>query len=86
MYQNEPNYPYIRVERARLRRWLLTNIDVQWNMHATKFFHDENGAEVHFKDGSIAKGTFLMGCDGANSKSITCGSEYLKTFLLIWPY
>jgi 2-polyprenyl-6-methoxyphenol hydroxylase-like FAD-dependent oxidoreductase len=58
----------IRVERFRLREWLRTNIDIQWNKHAVRFDHDDSGVSVYFADGTCSKGDILVGADGTNSR------------------
>jgi 2-polyprenyl-6-methoxyphenol hydroxylase-like FAD-dependent oxidoreductase len=59
--------PFIRAERSLLRKWLLTNLDVQWNKHAIRIEHDDAGVEVFFNDGTSAKGDIVVGADGVYS-------------------
>ena len=65
--QDSPQFPIIRAERGRLRKWLATNIPVRWGCQVTRIEHDDHGVSVHLADGSIAKGDFLVGADGINS-------------------
>ncbi|KAJ9481870.1 hypothetical protein VN97_g11584 [Penicillium thymicola] len=58
-FQDSLQFPIIRAERGRLRRWLATNIPVRWGCQVTRIDHDEHGVSVHLADGSIAKGDFL---------------------------
>jgi len=58
----------IRVERFRLREWLRTNINVQWNRHAVRFDHDDSGVSIYFADGTCSKGDILVGADGTKSR------------------
>lgn len=58
----------IRVERFRLREWLRTNIDIQWNKHAARFDHNDSGVSIDFADGTCSKGDILVGADGTNSR------------------
>ncbi|KAJ5687567.1 hypothetical protein N7536_010186 [Penicillium majusculum] len=66
-FEDSPQFPIIRAERGRLRKWLATNIPVRWGCQVTRIEHDEHGVSVHLADGSIAKGDFLVGADGINS-------------------
>ena len=65
--QDSLQFPIIRAERGRLRKWLSTNIPVRWGCQVTRIEHDEQGVSVHLTDGSVAKGDFLVGADGINS-------------------
>ncbi|KAI8711024.1 Fad binding domain protein [Fusarium sp. LHS14.1] len=62
-----PGMTFIRAERSRLRKWLLTNVDVQWSKAAVQTEHGSNGVSVSFADGTEAKGDVLVGADGAHS-------------------
>ncbi|KAJ5150355.1 Monooxygenase FAD-binding [Penicillium canariense] len=59
--------PFIRAERSRLRKWLLTNLPIQWGKHVTEIHRDDTGVEVFFKDGTSAKGDIVVGADGVYS-------------------
>ncbi|KAJ5188314.1 Monooxygenase FAD-binding [Penicillium cf. griseofulvum] len=59
--------PFIRAERSLLRKWLLTNLNVQWNKHAIRIEHDDAGVQVFFNDGTSAKGDIVVGADGVYS-------------------
>ncbi|KAK4553904.1 hypothetical protein LTR86_009079 [Recurvomyces mirabilis] len=59
----------IRVSRERLRRLLLTGLDVHWGKALSAVRKVENGVTATFSDGSEATGCLLVGCDGANSQT-----------------
>ncbi|KAL5402960.1 hypothetical protein PMIN06_003017 [Paraphaeosphaeria minitans] len=65
--EDSPDQPFIRAERSRLRKWLLTNILVQWSKTLTDIEQDEEGVTVRFKDGSSARGDIVVGADGVHS-------------------
>ncbi|KAI9316602.1 hypothetical protein BX666DRAFT_1858414 [Dichotomocladium elegans] len=58
-----------RVNRKRLRDWLMQGIDVQWNKAIDHYAltKDGNNIKVTFKDGTIEHGRVLVGADGVNS-------------------
>lgn len=58
----------IRVSRERLRRLLLCHIDVEWEKRLVDVRRETDGVTAVFTDGTEAKGTVLMACDGANSQ------------------
>lgn len=53
--------------REKMRRLLSQNIKLQTNKHFTSFKEDLGGITAIFKDGSTARGTLLVGSDGARS-------------------
>ncbi|GIZ45161.1 hypothetical protein CKM354_000834200 [Cercospora kikuchii] len=57
----------IRVSRERLRRLLLTGLDVEWNKTIGEITKGDADVTAHFLDGNTAKGSFLVACDGARS-------------------
>ncbi|KAJ4265953.1 hypothetical protein NW762_003926 [Fusarium torreyae] len=59
--------PFIRAERYRLRNWLSTNINIQWNKRIMRIEHNDDGVIVFFHDNTSAKGDILVGADGAHS-------------------
>ena len=66
---------FVRANRLRLRKWLATGIDAQWNMNFTKCERNEDGTvTAFFADGSTEKGDILVGADGVSSPG--------KTFIL----
>ncbi|KAK7177575.1 FAD binding domain protein [Paraphaeosphaeria sporulosa] len=67
--EDSPDQPFIRAERSRLRKWLLTNIPVQWSKSLTDIEQDDEGVTVRFKDGSSARGDIVVGADGVHSPS-----------------
>ncbi|KAL9079051.1 MAG: hypothetical protein Q9157_002019 [Trypethelium eluteriae] len=59
--------PIVRANRSRLREWLATKVDVEWNKTMAKIEEDEKSVTVHFTDGTSATGDVLVGCDGVHS-------------------
>lgn len=57
----------IRVSRQRLRRLMLTGVNVEWSKTLSDITKDESGVTAHFTDGSTASGRLLVACDGAHS-------------------
>ncbi|KAH8646291.1 hypothetical protein BX600DRAFT_555971 [Xylariales sp. PMI_506] len=57
----------LRANRARLRRWLSTNIPIQYNKMVENIQESCKGMTVHFQDGSSATGDILVGADGIHS-------------------
>lgn len=55
------------VDRSLLRQNLLKNVDVRWNKRFMSYKVFEDSVEAYFEDGSVVKGTILIGCDGAKS-------------------
>jgi 2-polyprenyl-6-methoxyphenol hydroxylase-like FAD-dependent oxidoreductase len=55
------------IYRQALRRALLTNIDIQWNKRFASYKILDDGIEAYFEDGTSARGTILIGCDGSKS-------------------
>ncbi|KAI9303548.1 hypothetical protein BJ944DRAFT_204196 [Cunninghamella echinulata] len=63
-----------RVNRKRFRNWLLQGIDVNWGKQVDHFVINDGGddgdcgnVQVTFTDGTIVKGSCLVGADGVNS-------------------
>ena len=54
----------IRVNRARFRHLLETNVNVRWGMNLISYEEDQDGVTAHFKDGTTARGDILVGADG----------------------
>jgi flavin-dependent dehydrogenase len=59
---------FIRADRAKLREWLLTNINVHWGKRFTHYLEDNNGVTAFFDDGTSYTGDVLVGADGINSR------------------
>ncbi len=55
------------VSRNKLRKLLAEHVDIQYGKYFTRFEEDGDEVTVHFGDGSQAKGSILVGADGANS-------------------
>lgn len=55
------------VSRNRLRRILSKHLNIRYNKQFLEYEANEDGVTVRFKDGSTAKGTILVGADGASS-------------------
>ncbi|KAK7978102.1 monooxygenase [Apiospora saccharicola] len=58
---------WVRANRTRLRDWLSTKINVQFNKQAVRIEEDDSGVTVHFKDGSKASGDIVVGAEGVHS-------------------
>ena len=65
---NVPASERIRVSRERLRRLMLTGLDLEWSKILVDVEKTDGGITASFKDGSSATGAMLVGCDGANSQ------------------
>ena len=65
-----PDFQFIRADRRKLREWLSTDIDINWNKKLTHYEQDSEGVEAFFEDGSSAKGDILVGADGVGSRGI----------------
>lgn len=61
----------VRANRALLRRYLRTNIEVRYNKRAVAAAVTEDGdrVTVTFEDGTSAQGDILVGADGVHSAS-----------------
>ncbi|UJR33543.1 hypothetical protein I4U23_020985 [Adineta vaga] len=55
------------IYREDLRQALLKNLDIQWNKRFISYKILDDGIEANFEDGTSARGTILIGCDGAKS-------------------
>jgi 2-polyprenyl-6-methoxyphenol hydroxylase-like FAD-dependent oxidoreductase len=64
-----PPAPRLRLNRRLFREVLLENIDVQWGKSIESFREVEHYIEVTFRDGTIMKGSMLVGADGASSRT-----------------
>ena len=62
---------FIRVNRAKFRKLLLTDLPVKWNH---KFLHyeimDNGGVKAFFEGGSTSTGSVLVGADGLRSRGM----------------
>lgn len=59
---------FIRADRAKLREWLLTNINIHWGKRFTHYGQDDSGVTAYFDDGTSYSGDVLVGADGINSR------------------
>lgn len=59
---------FIRADRAKLRDWLLTNVNVHWGKRFTHYEQDQDSVTAFFEDGTSYSGTVLVGADGINSR------------------
>lgn len=62
-----PSKRRVRANRTKLRKLLLTGLDVVYEKQCSAYEILEDGVLAKFTDGSTAKGTLLVGCDGNNS-------------------
>ncbi|KAJ5273388.1 hypothetical protein N7478_008513 [Penicillium angulare] len=60
--------PFARVERAKLRDWLLQDVPVEWGKRFTGYEELSDGVTVQFEDGTEARGSLLVGADGISSR------------------
>ncbi|KAI2606689.1 FAD/NAD(P)-binding domain-containing protein [Hypoxylon sp. NC1633] len=65
--ESSPSTPTLRANRLLLRKWLATNINVQYGRVADKIERVGDKMIVTFKNGSTATGDIVVGADGANS-------------------
>lgn len=63
-----PPSPRLRINREKLRKLLLDNLDVQWDKNIASFDLTQSGVRVNFQDGTMVEGKLLVGADGASSK------------------
>lgn len=78
-----PETMFIRADRAKLRQWLMTDIEVTWDKKFVRYEEDPEGVTAFFEDGSSVKGDIVVGADGIGSKgkSVYSISE-AETFIL----
>ncbi|MCJ1437322.1 hypothetical protein MMC27_006709 [Xylographa pallens] len=62
----DPSF-FIRVTRSRMRDWLASHIDIQWDKRFVRYEESDHGVTAFFADGSSATGEMLIGCEGINS-------------------
>ncbi|KAI1473836.1 putative monooxygenase [Daldinia eschscholtzii] len=60
---------FLRANRARLRKWLATNMPIQYGKHAIRIEEHDDLVTVHFEDGTSATGDILIGAEGSCSPS-----------------
>lgn len=65
--EGSPSTPTMRANRLRLRKWLTTNINVQYGRIASKIERVGDKMVVAFTNGTTATGDIVIGADGANS-------------------
>ncbi|XXG94221.1 hypothetical protein Hte_000474 [Hypoxylon texense] len=65
--ESSPTTPTLRANRLLLRKWLATNINVQYGRVASKIERVGGKMVVTFKNGTTATGDLVVGADGANS-------------------
>jgi 2-polyprenyl-6-methoxyphenol hydroxylase-like FAD-dependent oxidoreductase len=72
-----PSGHHYRLNRAKLRQLLSTDIPVQWGMSFRNFEVTEDGVVVRFADGTSVEGSMLLAVDGKNSriKRLLLGEE-----------
>ena len=58
---------FIRADRAKLREWLPTDLNVHWGKRFSHYEQNESGVRAYFDDGSSYPGDILVGADGINS-------------------
>lgn len=73
--QDSPEAPIVRAERRLLRKWLATNLSIQWGKRVKYIEHDDDGVSAYFEDGTSARGDILVGADGINSVGMSSISD-----------
>lgn len=72
-----------RLNRPKLLNLLSEGLDIQWGKHATHHEDLRDGSvKVHFKDGTTATGSLLVGADGNNSKGESLSYIFTAAFSL----
>ncbi|KAI0816584.1 FAD/NAD(P)-binding domain-containing protein [Xylaria sp. FL0064] len=66
--QNSPDTPCLRLNRLLFRKWLSTNIPIQFGKKLQSVEEGATGVTVYFEDGTSGSGDMLIGADGVNSK------------------
>lgn len=66
--QDTPETPCLRANRPKLRRWLATDVTVQWSKQLVRIEDTDAGkVTLVFADDTSATGDVLVGADGVNS-------------------
>lgn len=65
--ESSPSTPTLRANRLLLRKWLATNINVQYGRVASKIERVGEKMVITFNNGTTATGDLVVGADGANS-------------------
>ena len=73
--RNKDGVRLVRADRSKLRNWLATSLDIQWNKKFVRYEEDANSVTVHFEDGSTATGDIIVGADGQMSHGKTAESR-----------
>jgi 2-polyprenyl-6-methoxyphenol hydroxylase-like FAD-dependent oxidoreductase len=58
---------HIAASRDVFRKILMQHLNVQFSKRFARYEEDRDGVTVHFEDGTTARGSILIGADGANS-------------------
>ncbi|EMD40130.1 hypothetical protein CERSUDRAFT_103994 [Gelatoporia subvermispora B] len=62
----------MRVQREKLRRLLMRDIDIAWSKQLSNLEVTTEGVIAHFRDGSEYRGRMLIGADGSQSQVRNC--------------
>ena len=74
----------VRANRPRLRDWLATNVDVQWDKRVTHIEEQESSVKLFFSDGTFATGDVLVGADGVHSSGMVWGiRQKINSLILV---
>lgn len=57
----------VRVNRKKLREWLLIGVSVEWGKRFVRYEEDADGVTAYFEDGTHVRGSMVVGADGVNS-------------------
>ncbi|KAL2810907.1 hypothetical protein BJX63DRAFT_400861 [Aspergillus granulosus] len=63
-----PSSVHYRLNRKKFRQLLSTDIPVKWGKRFTHFETVDDGVLVYFSDGTVTKGSMLLGIEGKNSR------------------
>lgn len=73
----------LRCRREKLREFLAQNIPISTGKQFSHYIEDEQGVIAFFEDGTSARGSILVGSDGASSK---VRSQLLSSSATLAPY
>ncbi|KAI1385955.1 putative monooxygenase [Hypoxylon trugodes] len=65
--ESTPDYPVIRANRGRLRKWLSTRVPIQWGKKVVQVEEIGDEVQVRLEDGTTVTGDIVVGADGVHS-------------------
>lgn len=60
--------PFVRVDRAKFRDWLLQDLSVEWGKKFIEYEEESDYVIARFEDGTEARGSLIVGADGISSR------------------